>query len=112
MSAIQEQLGAVLAKTVDLRRANEELAGRLVEVTPLRDELVDWVRGGAAMAWINSNRCVVLERAVEATVMLVQPMGSDLCEQALCLSAQIREVTAHGVHHGAAAALAAAHIHL
>ena len=103
---------SILVEAVDLHRANEELAGRLVEVTHLRDESADWARGGATMARINSNRCMTLERAVEATVMLVQPMGSDLCEQALCLLAQIREVTAHGVHHGAAAALAAAHIHL
>jgi hypothetical protein len=39
------------------------------------------------MAWINSNRCVALERPVEATIMLVQLMGSDLHEQALCLPA-------------------------
>jgi hypothetical protein len=48
--AIQEQLGVVLDKAVDLHQANEELAGRLVEVTHLRDESADWACGGAAMA--------------------------------------------------------------
>jgi hypothetical protein len=44
----------------------------------LRDESANWAHGGAAMARINSNRCVVLERAVEGVVMLVQPTGSDV----------------------------------
>ena len=84
---IQEQLGAVLAEAVDLRWANEEMPGRLVEVTRWRDESADWAHGGVAMAWINSNCCVALERAVEAVVMLVQPMGSGLHKQALRLLA-------------------------
>jgi hypothetical protein len=92
--------------------ANDEKAGRLVEVTCLRDESVDWACCGATMAWINSNRYVVLERAAEAAVMLVQLMGSKLHEQALHLPARIREVMTHGVHHGAAAALTTAHLHL
>jgi hypothetical protein len=37
----QEQLGTILAKAMDLHRANEELASKLVEVTHLHDELVD-----------------------------------------------------------------------
>jgi predicted glycosyl hydrolase (DUF1957 family) len=77
---IQEQLGTVLAKAADLCWANEEFANELVEVTLLRDESTSWARGGAAMAWINSNHCMVLERVVEATVMLVQPTGLDLRE--------------------------------
>jgi hypothetical protein len=79
-SAIQEQLGTVLAEAADLRQANEELADRLVEVTHLRDESTNWACGGASMAQINSNRCVALERAVEAAVMLVQLTGSNLHE--------------------------------
>jgi hypothetical protein len=62
----------------DLHWANEELADRLVEVTHLRDELADWACGGAAMVRINSNRCVALERVVEAAIMLVQSTGLDL----------------------------------
>ena len=54
-SAAQEQLSTVQAEAVDLRRANEELAGKLVDVTRLRDELVDWACGGFAIARINSN---------------------------------------------------------
>jgi len=38
----------------------------------------DWVCGSASMARINSNRCVALERAVEAAVELVQPTRLDL----------------------------------
>ena len=49
-SVVQEQLSVVRAEAADLRRANEELAGRRVEVTRLRDESVDWARGDAAMA--------------------------------------------------------------
>jgi hypothetical protein len=45
----QEQLGAILAKAADLYQA-EELADKLMEVTCLRDELVDWACGGVAMA--------------------------------------------------------------
>jgi hypothetical protein len=99
-SAVLEQLGTVLAEVADLHRANEELAGKLVEATRLRDELVDWARGSAAMVRINRNRCVALERAVEVAFGLVQLTGSDLREQALGFSAQIREVMAHDVCHG------------
>jgi len=52
----------------------------LVEVTRLHDKLVDWARGGVAMARINSDRCMALEKAVEATIELVQPAGLDLHE--------------------------------
>jgi hypothetical protein len=75
----------------------------------LRDESANWAHGGAAMARINSNRCVVLERAVEGVVMLVQPTGSDVHKYALYLPARIRKVMAHGIRHGAAVTLAAAH---
>ena len=109
---IQEQLGAVLVEVVDLHQANEELAGRLVEVTHLRDESTVWACGGATMARINSNRCMVLERAVEATVKSVQPTGSDLHEHALRLPVRIREETAHGARHGATTALVATHLRL
>jgi hypothetical protein len=44
---VQELLGIILAEAADLHRANEELAGRLVEVTHLCDESADWARGGA-----------------------------------------------------------------
>jgi hypothetical protein len=54
------------------------------------------------MAWINRNCYVALEKAVEAAIVLVQPIGLDLREQALCLLVSIREVTAHGIHHGTA----------
>ena len=76
----QEQLGAVLAEAADLHLANEELASKLVEVTRLHDKSVDWARGGVAMARINSDRCMALEKAVEATIELVQPAGLDLHE--------------------------------
>lgn len=46
---------------MDLRWANEVLASKLAEVTHLRDELAAWARGGATMAWVNSNRYVALE---------------------------------------------------
>jgi hypothetical protein len=55
---------------------------------------------------------MVLRRAVEAVVELVQLTGSDLREQALGLLTRIREVTAHDVHHGAAVALAATQLRL
>lgn len=97
---------------MDIRWANEELANKLVEVTHLCDESADWACGGAAMAWINSNRYVALEGAMKAAVELVQPMGSSLHEQALNLPTQVRAVTAHGVLHGAVAALAATHLRL
>jgi hypothetical protein len=56
---------------MDLCQANEELVDRLVEVTHLHEESVDWARGSATMARINSNCCMALERAVAATVELV-----------------------------------------
>jgi hypothetical protein len=63
------QLSVVLAEVGYLRWSNEELAGRLVEVTCLRDESTDWARGGAAMVQVNGNRCV------EATIELVHQRG-------------------------------------
>jgi hypothetical protein len=39
------------------------------------------------MARVNSNHCAMLEKAVEATIELVQPIGSGLYEQALSLLA-------------------------
>jgi hypothetical protein len=86
-SAVQEQLGAILAEAADLCWANEELANRLVEATHLCDKLMDWACGSVAKRQINSNRFVVLERKVEAVVGLVQPMRSNLHEQALGLLA-------------------------
>ena len=62
---------------------NEELADSLVEVTHLRDESVDWAHGGATMAQINSNRYMVLERAMEATIGLVHPMGQTFVSRLL-----------------------------
>jgi len=58
-----------------------------VEVTHLHDESANWACGGAAMARTNGNRCVVLEKVVEAVVELVQPTGSSLHKQALSLLA-------------------------
>jgi sulfur carrier protein ThiS len=55
---------------------------------------------------------MALERAVEVAVVLVQPTGSSLREQALRLLARNREVMAHGVRHRATATLAAAHLRL
>jgi hypothetical protein len=49
---------------------------------------------------------------VEATVELARLARSGFCEQALGLSARIRDVTVHDIHHGAAVALAIAHLHL
>lgn len=83
-----------------------------MEVTRLCDESTDWAHGGAAMAQVNSNRCMALERAVEAIIELVQPMGLGLREQALGLLARVRDAMAHGVRHGAAVALATAHLRL
>jgi hypothetical protein len=40
-SATQDHLSAIQAKAADLRQANEELAGKLVEVTHLCDESAD-----------------------------------------------------------------------
>jgi hypothetical protein len=83
----------------NLHRANEELVDRLVEVTHLRDESADRARGGVAMAWINSDWYVALEGAIKATMDLVQLV-------------RVRVVMVHGVRHGAAVALAAAHLRL
>jgi hypothetical protein len=63
--------GAKQAEAADLRRANEELAGNLAEMTHLQDESAAWARGGATMARANSNRYVVLEEAVSAAVELI-----------------------------------------
>jgi hypothetical protein len=49
---------------------------------------------------------------VSTAVELVQPVGSNFHQRALGLLAQIKEVTVHGVRHGAIAALFATHIHL
>lgn len=49
-SIVQEQLVAVQAEAMNLRRANEGLANKLVQVTHLRDELASWARDGATMA--------------------------------------------------------------
>lgn len=49
---------------------------------------------------------------MSTAVELVPPMGSNFHQWALGLPAWIKEVTVHGVRHGATAALSAAHIRL
>lgn len=107
---VQEQLGAILAVAMGFHQGDKELVGRLVEVTRLRDELVDWACGGAALAQVNGNHCTALEKAMEAINELVQLTGSNLHEQALGRLAWIRDVMAHGVRHGATVALAITHL--
>lgn len=55
---------------------------------------------------------MVLEEAVSVAIELVQPAGSSFNKQAGSFSARIREVTVHGVRHGAVAALATSHLRL
>lgn len=86
------------------------MADKLVEVTRLQDELASWTHGGATIARVNSNCYMALEEAVGAAIELVQPTGLSFHEQAHRLLAWIREIAAHGICHGAMAALAATHL--
>lgn len=49
---------------------------------------------------------------MSTAVELVQPAGSNFHQRALGFPARIKEVTVHGVRHGAATALFVTHIHL
>ena len=48
----------------------------------------------------------------QLNAMFVLSAGPNFLEHVRALPAWIREVVTHGVHHGAASALAAAHLHL
>ena len=43
---------------------------------------------------------------------MVLPAGMEVPDCLRCLPTQIREVVAHGVHHGATGALTTSHLHL
>jgi hypothetical protein len=47
-----------------------------------------------------------------AAITMVLPVGTSIPDQLRCLSMQIKEVVAHGGHHGAIRALTVAHIYL
>lgn len=95
-----------------LHWVSEDLVGWLVEATQRRDEVAAWERTSAVMMQASGSRYEVLHEAAVATVALVWPVGPSLQGRLRDLPVRSQEVVAHGIRHGAAAALTATHLRL
>ena len=96
-SVMQRQLADAQAEAMNLHRANEGLAGPLVEGARLRDESAAGARSSASIAWINSDRYMALQEAAAIAIKLVLPVGPGFHERLRGLPAQIKELVAHHV---------------